>query len=87
MRTLCRAWWSSPELTADKEDRHAITPLMSRSAVSPEQRRLYDDMRNGIEANFKAFIAIDEAGRLIGPWKRRVWAGTEKRTFVMLITF
>jgi 4-carboxymuconolactone decarboxylase len=43
-------------------------PLMSPSALSPEQRRLYDDMRNGIQANFKAFIAIDEAGRLIGPW-------------------
>lgn len=43
-------------------------PLMSPSALNPEQRRLYDDMRNGIEANFKGFIAIDEAGRLIGPW-------------------
>lgn len=39
-------------------------PLMSQSALSPEQRRLYD---NGIEANFKGFIATDEAGRLIGP--------------------
>jgi hypothetical protein len=36
--------------------------------LGPEQRRLYDDMRNAIEANFKGFIAIDEAGRWIGPW-------------------
>jgi alkylhydroperoxidase family enzyme len=25
-------------------------------------------MRSGIEANFKGFTAIDDAGRLIGPW-------------------
>jgi 4-carboxymuconolactone decarboxylase len=43
-------------------------PLMSPSALSPEQRRLYDDMRKGIEQNFKGFTAIDDEGRLIGPW-------------------
>jgi 4-carboxymuconolactone decarboxylase len=43
-------------------------PLMSPSALSSEQRRLYDNMREGIEANFKGFIAIDDSGRLIGPW-------------------
>ena len=43
-------------------------PLMSPSALSSEQRPLYDDMRKGIEANFKGFTAIDDAGRLIGPW-------------------
>jgi hypothetical protein len=32
------------------------------------QRPLYDDMRKGIEANFQGFIAINEAGQLIGPW-------------------
>src|ERR1700750_1085631 len=32
------------------------------------QRPLYDDMRKGIEANFRGFIAINEAGQLIGPW-------------------
>ena len=42
--------------------------LISPSELSPEQRRLYDDMREGIEANFKGFTAIDDAGRLIGPW-------------------
>jgi 4-carboxymuconolactone decarboxylase len=43
-------------------------PLMSPSALNSEQRRLYDDMRQGIEANFKGFTAIDASGRLIGPW-------------------
>jgi 4-carboxymuconolactone decarboxylase len=43
-------------------------PLMSPSALNSEQRRLYDDMRKGIEANFKGFMAIDDSGRLIGPW-------------------
>jgi 4-carboxymuconolactone decarboxylase len=43
-------------------------PLMSPSTLSPERRRLYDDMRNGIEANFKGFIAINKAGQFIGPW-------------------
>jgi 4-carboxymuconolactone decarboxylase len=42
--------------------------LMSPSALNSEQRRLYDDMRKGIEANFKGFTAIDDSGRLIGPW-------------------
>jgi 4-carboxymuconolactone decarboxylase len=43
-------------------------PLMSPSALNSEQRRLYDDMRKGIETNFKGFTAIDVSGRLIGPW-------------------
>ena len=43
-------------------------PLMSPSALSSEQRRLYDEMCKGIEANFKGFTAIDDSGRLIGPW-------------------
>jgi 4-carboxymuconolactone decarboxylase len=41
---------------------------MSPSALNSEQRRLYDDMRQGIETNFKGFTAIDASGRLIGPW-------------------
>jgi 4-carboxymuconolactone decarboxylase len=41
---------------------------MSPSALNSEHRRLYDDMRKGIETNFKGFTAIDESGRLIGPW-------------------
>jgi 4-carboxymuconolactone decarboxylase len=43
-------------------------PLISPSKLSPEQRPLYNDMRKGIEANFKGFTAINEAGELIGPW-------------------
>jgi len=36
--------------------------------MSPEQRSLYQDMRKGIETNFKGFTAIDKTGTLIGPW-------------------
>jgi 4-carboxymuconolactone decarboxylase len=38
------------------------------SELSPEQRPLYDDMRKGIEANFKGFKTIADSGALIGPW-------------------
>ena len=43
-------------------------PLLPPSNLGAEQRHLYDDMRNGIEANFKGFTVIDDCGRLIGPW-------------------
>ena len=43
-------------------------PLLPPSQLSASQRPLYDDMRKGIEANFKGFIAINEADELIGPW-------------------
>ena len=43
-------------------------PLLSSSDMNPEQRGLYNDMRDGIETNFKGFTAIDESGALIGPW-------------------
>jgi 4-carboxymuconolactone decarboxylase len=43
-------------------------PLLASSDVSPEQRPLYEDMREGIETNFKGFTAIDQIGALIGPW-------------------
>src|SRR5215470_8847694 len=43
-------------------------PLLSPSALSPEQRPLYDDMREGIATNFKGFTAIGPDGELIGPW-------------------
>ena len=33
------------------------------------QRPPYDDMRRGIEANFRGFVAINQAGQLIGPWR------------------
>jgi hypothetical protein len=41
-------------------------PLISPSDLSPEQHRLYDDMRKGIETNFKGFKAIDSDGPLSG---------------------
>jgi 4-carboxymuconolactone decarboxylase len=43
-------------------------PLFSPSDLSPEQRPLYEDMRKGIETNFKGFTAINSDGALIGPW-------------------
>src|SRR6478736_10179579 len=42
--------------------------LVANSALSPDQRKLYQDMRAGIEKNFKGFTAIDKNGQLIGPW-------------------
>ena len=42
-------------------------PLIPPTDLDTEQRHLYDDMRQGIEANFKGFTAIDDGGRLIGP--------------------
>lgn len=36
--------------------------------LSPEQQPLYDDMKQGIEKNFKGFTAIDGEGKLVGPW-------------------
>jgi 4-carboxymuconolactone decarboxylase len=50
------------------EDTQMRLPLLSDSELSPEQRILYQDMRAGIEANFKGFTAIDKNGALIGPW-------------------
>ena len=43
-------------------------PPIPPSDLTPEQRVLYDDMRRGIEANFKGFRAIASTGELIGPW-------------------
>jgi 4-carboxymuconolactone decarboxylase len=43
-------------------------PLLPQSGLGAEQRRLYDDMRHGIESNFKGFRAIDANGVLMGPW-------------------
>ena len=42
--------------------------LLPPSRLSPEQKPLYEDMRRGIETNFKGFTAIDGNGTLIGPW-------------------
>ena len=36
--------------------------------LTPEQRRLYDDMQDGIAESFKGFVAIRDDGALLGPW-------------------
>ena len=33
-------------------------PLLPTQSLSPEQKPLYEDMRDGIEKNFKGFTAI-----------------------------
>ena len=43
-------------------------PLISPADLTPEQRPLYEDMRGGIETNFKGFKAIAVSGELVGPW-------------------
>jgi hypothetical protein len=43
-------------------------PLLSPAKLSSEQQKLYNDMRSGIETNFRGFEAIDADGALIGPW-------------------
>jgi len=43
-------------------------PLISPSELDGKLRPLYQDMREGIERNFKGFTGIDAEGRLIGPW-------------------
>ncbi len=43
-------------------------PLIPHAALNSEQRLLYDDMKKGIETNFKGFKAIANDGTLIGPW-------------------
>jgi 4-carboxymuconolactone decarboxylase len=44
-----------------------LTPIPP-AELSPEQRVLYNDMKEGIETNFKGFTAIRSDGALIGPW-------------------
>jgi 4-carboxymuconolactone decarboxylase len=43
-------------------------PLIDPADLSPEQRPIYDDMRAGIEKNFRGFKSIAENGALMGPW-------------------
>ena len=43
-------------------------PLIPPAQLTPEQRGLYDDMREDIEAHFGGFATIDEDGALMGPW-------------------
>ena len=43
-------------------------PLIAPGELTPEQKRLYDDMRKGIASNFNAFKTVREDGALMGPW-------------------
>lgn len=43
-------------------------PLIPPAQLAPEQRALYDDMREGIKANFKGFKTERGDGALMGPW-------------------
>ena len=43
-------------------------PLIAPAELTPEQKPLYDDMRQGIASNFNAFKTIREDGALMGPW-------------------
>jgi alkylhydroperoxidase family enzyme len=43
-------------------------PAIAPADLTPEQRRLYDDMREGIAESFKGFVAIRDDGALLGPW-------------------
>ncbi|HLH11979.1 MAG TPA: carboxymuconolactone decarboxylase family protein [Methylovirgula sp.] len=36
--------------------------------LTPDQRALYDDMREGIAKNFKGFVSMRADGALLGPW-------------------
>src|SRR6202158_2316413 len=47
---------------------HMRVPLLEANNLSPEQRPIYEDMRAGIEENFRGFQAIGPSGALIGPW-------------------
>lgn len=65
-------------------------PLIPTDSLSPEQKPLYDDMKQGITQNFKGFTAINEQGALIGPWNpwlkfpqfgKPVWELTKAMSF------
>jgi 4-carboxymuconolactone decarboxylase len=43
-------------------------PLIAPNDLTPEQRRLYADMRKGIAASFNAFKVERDDGALMGPW-------------------
>jgi len=43
-------------------------PLIPSADLSAEQKPLYDDMRQGIAANFHGFVNIRDDGALLGPW-------------------
>jgi 4-carboxymuconolactone decarboxylase len=44
-----------------------LPPLVPQD-LTPQQKSLYDDMRQGIASNFNAFKVEREDGALLGPW-------------------
>ena len=43
-------------------------PLIAPADLGSEQQPLYDDMRQGIAANFQGFVNVRDDGTLLGPW-------------------
>jgi 4-carboxymuconolactone decarboxylase len=43
-------------------------PIIRPSELNAEQKPLYDDMRQGIAANFQGFVNMRGDGTLLGPW-------------------
>ena len=43
-------------------------PQLDHTALSGDDKALYDDMKAGIEGHFKGFTAIDDKQDLVGPW-------------------
>lgn len=41
---------------------------LDHTTLTGDQKALYEDMKDGIEKNFKGFTAIDGSQDLIGPW-------------------
>ncbi|MBV9077303.1 MAG: carboxymuconolactone decarboxylase family protein [Methylobacteriaceae bacterium] len=43
-------------------------PPIAPADLSPEQKPLFEDMKQGIEAKFTGFVSMREDGALVGPW-------------------
>jgi 4-carboxymuconolactone decarboxylase len=43
-------------------------PILSPADLTSERRPLYEDMLEGIKANFKGFVNMRSDGALLGPW-------------------
>jgi 4-carboxymuconolactone decarboxylase len=42
--------------------------IISPSELTEEQKPLYEDMKSGIDQNFRGFVNTREDGALLGPW-------------------
>src|ERR1700721_4379190 len=52
-------------------------PIIPPAELRPEQKPLYDDMRDGITRNFSRLVNIGYDGALLGPWN----PGTQEPKF------